>query len=435
MPRRTASRSGGAPAAVKPRRSHRKSRNGCAECKRRHIRCDKGQPVCFNCDSGDRTCVYPAAAHAQEAPPNHDRAPPSLPPEPPTPVSHAASAQDAQSDAHFGEETDTFSAMDLLLFHHSQTGMAKTGLGRKDMLDQVVAIAMRHRHRAPYLMDELLAVTALHLSMHFPPPPADPSIVSIYAGLTPESLRRHAMVRQTRAVAAFNNLPGDSINVEDPDGACTRMLFAGILSFQTLAEILSQLRDKEISFSTFVDSIVDCFNLHRGIHAATGQPIREFLRQSKELGPMMRILSDSNAGGMGRRKKPENAVECEPLHRVLNHSDLGEASLSACRAAVHSLQCCFIMCKGWSIQDGAHAVSAFAVTTPAGYAEALRKHCPEALIILAYYGLLLHRCREFWAFRDAGACLIRAVAEQVGAFWKDALSGPLEAIGSDQAGA
>lgn len=35
--------------ATARRRSHRKSRVGCAECKRRHIRCDKLRPVCDHC--------------------------------------------------------------------------------------------------------------------------------------------------------------------------------------------------------------------------------------------------------------------------------------------------------------------------------------------------------------------------------------------------
>lgn len=31
------------------RRSHTKSKRGCITCRRRHIRCDEGEPVCRNC--------------------------------------------------------------------------------------------------------------------------------------------------------------------------------------------------------------------------------------------------------------------------------------------------------------------------------------------------------------------------------------------------
>ncbi|KAF4431771.1 Lysine biosynthesis regulatory protein LYS14 [Colletotrichum fructicola] len=41
------------------RRSHKKSRNGCTECKRRHIRCDERQPSCANCEVAERACVFP----------------------------------------------------------------------------------------------------------------------------------------------------------------------------------------------------------------------------------------------------------------------------------------------------------------------------------------------------------------------------------------
>ncbi|KAK0389829.1 hypothetical protein NLU13_3402 [Sarocladium strictum] len=44
------------------RRPHRKSRDGCAECKRRHIRCDKGRPACTNCTIAERACAYPPSS-------------------------------------------------------------------------------------------------------------------------------------------------------------------------------------------------------------------------------------------------------------------------------------------------------------------------------------------------------------------------------------
>lgn len=60
------------------RRQHKKSRNGCSECKRRHIRvgrtssavtvprliflsgrqCDEQRPTCINCTKAERACSY-----------------------------------------------------------------------------------------------------------------------------------------------------------------------------------------------------------------------------------------------------------------------------------------------------------------------------------------------------------------------------------------
>ncbi|KAL4988790.1 hypothetical protein BDW68DRAFT_186981 [Aspergillus falconensis] len=46
----------------RPRRRHRKSRNGCAECKRRRIKCDEVKPSCSRCILTMQKCVYAATA-------------------------------------------------------------------------------------------------------------------------------------------------------------------------------------------------------------------------------------------------------------------------------------------------------------------------------------------------------------------------------------
>ncbi|KAI1362821.1 hypothetical protein F5Y08DRAFT_354925 [Xylaria arbuscula] len=46
------------PGGGPPRRSHTKSRHGCANCKRRHIRCDENFPQCRNCTKHKVRCPY-----------------------------------------------------------------------------------------------------------------------------------------------------------------------------------------------------------------------------------------------------------------------------------------------------------------------------------------------------------------------------------------
>ncbi|BCS28758.1 Zn(II)2Cys6 transcription factor [Aspergillus puulaauensis] len=43
----------------RPRRRHRKSRNGCLECKRRRIKCDEMKPSCSRCILMLQKCIYP----------------------------------------------------------------------------------------------------------------------------------------------------------------------------------------------------------------------------------------------------------------------------------------------------------------------------------------------------------------------------------------
>ncbi|EFQ99480.1 hypothetical protein MGYG_02491 [Nannizzia gypsea CBS 118893] len=45
-----------------PRRSHKKSRNGCDQCKQRRVKCDERGPPCTNCQNREINCVYSLAA-------------------------------------------------------------------------------------------------------------------------------------------------------------------------------------------------------------------------------------------------------------------------------------------------------------------------------------------------------------------------------------
>lgn len=423
--RTTRRRTRSSQAVFKPRRSHRKSRNGCAECRRRHIRCDKNRPVCLHCGTGERACEYPTAADDSDG---HVSGPAATSPSDTATAGPTTPADERPAAA----PDDVFSATDLVIFHHAQTAMQHVGLGRKGQFHKVLALGMRHRARAPYLLDQLLALACVHLSFHLhqyttPTPPA----ASVYAGLTASGLRHHATARQTRAVAAFNAHVRQVSGDVDVNSA--RFLFAGVLSLQCLAETLSVLRaaptadQHPLGFGDFVDSVVACFQLHAGVRVATGGTLREFLPQSAELRDIMDFLHVADAGDDDWNAQPRGR-ECASLLALLarGESDMGAASLDACRGAANSLQWSFDMCHGLAVHDGPHAASAFAVTAPAGYVEALRRRAPEALVILAYYGVLLHRCRECWIFGDAGARMVRAVADHVGAYWREAMRWPLQ---------
>ncbi|KAH8659924.1 hypothetical protein BX600DRAFT_513584 [Xylariales sp. PMI_506] len=55
--------------APKSRIGAPKSRAGCKECKRRHIRCDEGKPSCRKCIAGGRECIWALDPRRNTAPP------------------------------------------------------------------------------------------------------------------------------------------------------------------------------------------------------------------------------------------------------------------------------------------------------------------------------------------------------------------------------
>ncbi|KAL2752613.1 hypothetical protein ACRALDRAFT_1058468 [Sodiomyces alcalophilus JCM 7366] len=50
-----------APPKSRVRKFHRRSKNGCSSCKRRHVRCDERKPLCTYCLQSGSQCIYPGA--------------------------------------------------------------------------------------------------------------------------------------------------------------------------------------------------------------------------------------------------------------------------------------------------------------------------------------------------------------------------------------
>jgi hypothetical protein len=65
---------------------------------------------------------------------------------------------------------------------------------------------------------------------------------------------------------------------------------------------------------------------------------------------------------------------------------------------------------------------------PPEYVDVLRERCPEALVILAFYAVLLHRTKRYWICGGNGAFMITAIARHLGLQWADAMRWPLEAL-------
>jgi hypothetical protein len=200
-------------------------------------------------------------------------------------------------------------------------------------------------------------------------------------------------------------------------------------------------------FHVFVNRFVDCFRIHHGIRAVIRPTWHHLL--TSELEPLLRItqearldLRSSEANGSGQDgngedggsgsssgSKCQRGDECQPLHNLLDSSDLGPATVSACRGAVDQLQWAFDLYRNLPQPSGGpHAASAFSVTVSTEYIDVLRRLQPEAVVVLAYYGVLLHHCRRFWIFGDAGAFIVRAIAQHLGVYWEHVMAWPLSMV-------
>ena len=429
------------------RRTHRKSRNGCLECKRRHIKCDEARPACSNCSISDRTCSFPppravptrsrtAQAEAEtetqieprsqtqsrvQSPTesvsksNVVRLPPDEPfmpfsmsfdedPVPQILPNFADTLAPSPASSHQDPlYTHTFTAKHMILLHHVQTSDDMFTLG-PDLKSPMVDLTLSWAVEAPYALDQLLAMSADHFALKNPENAA--------------SHRRTATELQTRGLIMFNQVVNNLSN-EDPKKTCIpRFLFAALLSIHAMYETFAYYR---ASFHVFIDRFTESINLHRGVRA-TMSSTYEIIAES----PLSRYFNE-----IKEASERNQGTECDQLQKFIQSSDLGPAALAGCTQAVERLQWAFNIQASLPPIGKGRAGTAWPVVLTSEFVDALRKRQPEGLVILAYYGVLLHRCRDSWIFGDAGAFLIRLVSDYLGNFWQEPMQWPLAALELD----
>ncbi|KAF2454163.1 hypothetical protein BDY21DRAFT_354248 [Lineolata rhizophorae] len=163
------------------RRTHTKSRNGCAQCKARRIKCDERPPVCSNCERRKAKCEYetlflPTFSQTQSSPPDIRGV---LQPfrindgcQGLSSYKFGTSTFTAEGHANTNSQNTSiylasgFHLRDLELMHHFSVSTSLTispsGVSRVQRTWQMVMPEEAQSH--PYLMYIILAVAALHLA-------------------------------------------------------------------------------------------------------------------------------------------------------------------------------------------------------------------------------------------------------------------------------
>jgi hypothetical protein len=293
-----------------------------------------------------------------------------------------------------------FTNKHLILLHHFR----KSVLLDAENLDIILDVALEWSSQAPYALDQLLAISADHLGVLHPE--------------SASSYRRTATELQTRALSYFNK---DAQDVANYDAHyLPRFLFSSLLSLHMLYDTFTQYRS---SLHAFIERFCNSVHLHRGVKSTTSNRYNDLLET-----PLAKFfLGVKNAAELG-----DKGDECAPLIELIKSSDLSPASVEACSNAAHTLQWAFNVYRNLPQSTNLQAASAFPVVLSEDYIETVRKNRPEALLVLAYYGVLLHRCRRVWLVGDSGAFLIRLIADHLGSYWRDALGWPLQELENDQ---
>ncbi len=239
--------------------------------------------------------------------------------------------------------------MDLL--HHFLTG--------SDMLYPLAVlhikpIVMKYALGEPFLMHQVLALSARHLSVIRPQNPA------FYI--------TQAIQLQTHALALFNAKSVSDFEIS-LDSRMPGYLFSGLLAFHALCDMLSHRDD---DFSATHARFVGYLNLQRGVHQLMKGHIPSFMQS--EVRPMLDV-------GIRWTAMQGDGPECDDIRGRIETAGLDPETTKYALHAVGMLQ---------GILDGRldpissiNALAAWGVMIQDPFVDLIRSGRPEGLVILA----------------------------------------------------
>jgi hypothetical protein len=346
--------------------------------------CDEGRPICANCSTAERLCSYldkdrssvisPVASPAT----SHSTA---------TPESLTIESKALKQP----EDPPSLNMCHLELFYQFLSETYKTSGIDETNAKVSCQVIVNYGLSAPYLMHEVLALAALHLSILRP---------------AQQGFYRHQAVQlQTHALSQFNSMKAD-VTV---DNCAPMFLFSSLLG---ACELCDTFRFHDSSFDNFFNRLISCFHLYRGVRAVAGQSWH--LLCETDLRPILEEAMPEMRKGLG--------PNCQRLSMLVTSSNLSPSSIKACQQAIEYLQWAF------DGQSNANAIFAWPVLVTSEYTELLTQRRPEALMILAYYAVLLYQHRELWVLGDAGQFLIESITSYLGTYWDKWLAWPYDII-------
>ncbi|KAL3495135.1 hypothetical protein BJX62DRAFT_14640 [Aspergillus germanicus] len=447
------------------------------------FQCDERQPICSNCIASERVCEYgsrflgatsrspfPApVAQAQAQPQAHAQAHGQAHSAPTTPgsgigISPESTSRSQDQGPFSASASATPSASPTLsdqpvnmlhveLFHNLCTKTFETFDPTRSTpwLTDIVSQSAT----TPYLVNELLAFSALHMSTTRPPTQR-----SFY--------RYHAAQLQTHALSIYKTL-----NPRVTHETCVPLfVFAAVLGIHMLCDTLiyrddndadqerqqhhagetpsygtssnsSHHQDDDDGFRAFLARFVHFFRLYHGVRAIIGEAWH--IIQDTSLAPHFKY-------GMDLYKLPGRlglGPGCAKLLGLVERANLGTDLTKTYKQAIESLQTCLNVIEGTAgtpsgsgsespRQDTTvhqHNAAINGVTTwplllEIEFGDLLEQGRPEALVILAHYGMLLHRFRDSWLFGDSGGFVVEGVTRFLGRGhgWEEWLEWPNEVV-------
>ncbi|KAF2715590.1 hypothetical protein K504DRAFT_478698 [Pleomassaria siparia CBS 279.74] len=409
------------------RRSHRKSRTGCHECKRRRIKCNEEKPQCGNCIRHHMGCVYLSTG---AMPVNQS------PSEPPLPsISSSLSTLAAKSPLISRDSTYQtynpsdvrgsrllFDMEDLDLLHHWTlvTSISIEPTAEVSHIWQTVFPQLGLQH--PHLMHSILSLSALHKAYSNP------------TNKQPYMLK--GAQHHSESLLGFK--AGITQSGDADDGAlfvnATLIFIYAFVTSGPLYDINEDSADAASRTSRVLGT--DWIPLLRGIRTIL-QPTYYRIKHSS-LGFLLSIGNwdelDPDALSIPADKE---LLRIKEIWRGGENAEIYDETLYLLRTF------CAWNAQFQDPKEGIEVPSPgyngemsgpfiFVSVAPEEYFKLLQQRQPCALILFAYFGTLLHSLGHFWWMEGCGKSIVAVVDECLGPFWDTFLEWPRRTVGLNQ---
>ncbi|KAK4693648.1 hypothetical protein P7C71_g3792, partial [Lecanoromycetidae sp. Uapishka_2] len=375
------------------RKSHPKSRNGCANCKKRRI---KHSPKTASTSSSSpratrhRSSASEFARSTIESPNDHSPALQRSPLEGP------------------GAQLPALHMEDLELLHHFTTETCYTLSDRPESheLWRVNALQVAFQH--PFLMRGILAISALHLSC-----------------LRPDKQNHYAQIAIKQQDAALGSFRAIMSNMDQSN--CDA--FFALSSLIVVYGFESPKNSDSLGmFNCNGQDSDDWLPLIRGVNSVL-QNVWPWIKNGRLRG----LIHDH------QQQQPQKGLpsvleeQLAQLEKLCESSADGHDAIEAYQQALMFLRMCFVrMNNRPSYECEVSIAFLWPVMIPQEYISMLNMRRPEALIILAHYCVILHHLDDYWWVRGWAMHIIEYIHQELDEDWRYWIQWPTNVITVDE---
>ncbi|KAH8667976.1 hypothetical protein BGZ60DRAFT_515428 [Tricladium varicosporioides] len=373
-----------------PRKSHLKSRNGCKECKRRKIKCDEAPIICGACRKSRITCSFTESQAPQTA--------------------------SEEGLANQKVIITSNSLLDLELLHHF-TIKTSASFSTSELLHQFYRETLvQYSFTYGWMLHTILTMSAFHLALQ----------KESELNCSPETIQRYrtaAFLHYDQSVSSFRQ-GFSNVNEEN----CHRYyVFGALLALGSFARPrdIPHGSDESTQSRIIMSAFLEAVDLVRGMHRILST---ENMYRCINLGPMA-IMLRTQVQESAPSLDEEASMEIQLLIAMFQERSSGEKS-SVCQEAATFLRRTFVQCSG---EPEISKAFYWPSSVSAEYMSLVKANEPEALLVLAYWCVLLNKISWCWIMKGWPVDLLEgAITPVLDDTWKTWLRWPLAKIRTDK---